>query len=48
MTASECQTFSTTLTDAIRLEAGRIKDTRILMDALGMLEQLGAFPPPAG
>ncbi len=31
-----------------RLEAGRIKDTRILMDTLGMLAQLGALPPPVG
>ena len=30
-----------------RLEAGRIKDTRILMDALGLMMQLGALPPPA-
>src|SRR5271168_3430655 len=30
-----------------RLEAGRIKDTRILMDTLGMMAQLGMFPPPA-
>ena len=29
-----------------RLEAGRIKDTRILMDALGLMMQLGA-PPSA-
>ena len=28
-----------------RLEAGRIKDTRILMDALGLMMQLGALPP---
>jgi steroid delta-isomerase-like uncharacterized protein len=27
-----------------RLEAGRIKDTRILMDALGLMMQLGALP----
>ena len=31
-----------------RLENGRIKDTRIIMDALGMMMQLGAFPPPGG
>ena len=30
-----------------RLEAGRIKDTRILMDALGLMMQLGALPPLA-
>jgi steroid delta-isomerase-like uncharacterized protein len=30
-----------------RLEAGRIKDTRILMDALGLMMQLGRFPPSA-
>ena len=30
-----------------RLEAGRIKDTRILMDALGLIMQLGALPPSA-
>lgn len=29
-----------------RLEGGRIKDTRIIMDALGLMMQLGAFPPP--
>lgn len=29
-----------------RLQAGRIKDTRIIMDALGMMMQLGVFPPP--
>jgi steroid delta-isomerase-like uncharacterized protein len=29
-----------------RLEGGRIKDTRILMDTLGLMMQLGAFPPP--
>lgn len=29
-----------------RLEQGRIKDTRILMDALGLMMQLGAFAPP--
>ncbi len=28
-----------------RLEAGRIKYTRILMDALGLMMQLGALPP---
>ena len=30
-----------------RLEAGRIKDTRIIMDALGLMMQLGALPPSA-
>ena len=31
-----------------RLVEGRIKDTRIIMDMLGLLMQLGAFPmPPA-
>jgi len=29
-----------------RLEQGRIKETRIIMDTLGMMMQLGAFPPP--
>jgi len=29
-----------------RLEDGRIKDTRILMDSLGMMTQLGVLPPP--
>ena len=29
-----------------RLEGGRIKDTRILMDMLGLMIQLGVFPPP--
>jgi steroid delta-isomerase-like uncharacterized protein len=29
-----------------RLENGRIKDTRIIMDTLGLMMQLGAFPPP--
>jgi steroid delta-isomerase-like uncharacterized protein len=28
-----------------RLEEGRIKETRIIMDALGMMMQLGVFPP---
>jgi steroid delta-isomerase-like uncharacterized protein len=28
-----------------RLEAGRIKDTRIIMDTLGLMMQLGVFPP---
>ena len=30
-----------------RLEAGRIKDTRILMGALGLMMQLAALPPSA-
>ena len=29
-----------------RLEDGRIKDTRILMDSLGMMMQLGVLAPP--
>lgn len=29
-----------------RLEGGKIKDTRIIMDALGLMMQLGAFPLP--
>jgi steroid delta-isomerase-like uncharacterized protein len=29
-----------------RLESGKIKDTRIIMDTLGLMMQLGAFPPP--
>jgi steroid delta-isomerase-like uncharacterized protein len=29
-----------------RLEAGRIKDTRIIMDGLGLMMQLGVIPPP--
>lgn len=29
-----------------RLDEGRIKDTRILMDTLGLMTQLGVFPPP--
>ncbi len=29
-----------------RLESGRIKDTRIIMDTLGLMIQLGVFPPP--
>jgi hypothetical protein len=28
-----------------RLEGGRIKDTRTIMDALGLMMQLGVFPP---
>jgi steroid delta-isomerase-like uncharacterized protein len=29
-----------------RLQSARIKDTRIIMDTLGLMMQLGAFPPP--
>ena len=29
-----------------RLQGGRIKDTRIIMDSLGLMMQLGVFPPP--
>ena len=29
-----------------RLVDGRIKETRILMDTLGLMTQLGVFPPP--
>jgi steroid delta-isomerase-like uncharacterized protein len=29
-----------------RLEEGRIKDTRIIMDVLGLMMQLGVFPSP--
>jgi steroid delta-isomerase-like uncharacterized protein len=29
------------------LEGGKIKDTRIIMDTLGLMTQLGVFPPPA-
>jgi steroid delta-isomerase-like uncharacterized protein len=29
-----------------RLQGGRIKDTRIIMDMLGLMTQLGLFPPP--
>jgi steroid delta-isomerase-like uncharacterized protein len=29
-----------------RLEEGRIKDTRIIMDIFGLMMQLGVFPPP--
>lgn len=31
-----------------RLEEGRIKDTRIIMDTLGLMMQLGAIPSPRG
>lgn len=30
-----------------RLEAGHIKDTRIIMDTVGLLGQLGVLPSPA-
>jgi steroid delta-isomerase-like uncharacterized protein len=29
-----------------RLEGGKIKDTRIIMDSLGLMMQLGVLPPP--
>lgn len=29
-----------------RFENGKIKDTRIIMDSLGMMMQLGVIPPP--
>ncbi|WP_238325919.1 ester cyclase [Bryobacter aggregatus] len=29
-----------------RIEEGRIKDTRIIMDMLGLMMQLGVFPAP--
>ena len=29
-----------------RLEGGKIKDTRIIMDTLGLMVQLGVVPPP--
>jgi steroid delta-isomerase-like uncharacterized protein len=29
-----------------RFVDGKIKETRILMDALGLMAQMGAFPPP--
>lgn len=29
-----------------RLEGGKIKDTRIIMDSLGLMMQLGVIPPP--
>lgn len=29
-----------------RLEQGRIKETRILMDTMGLMMQLGVIPPP--
>ncbi len=30
-----------------RLEEGRLKDTRMIMDTLGLMMQIGALPPPA-
>jgi len=29
-----------------RLQGGKIKDSRLIMDALGLMMQLGVFPPP--
>jgi hypothetical protein len=29
-----------------RVQDSKIKDTRILMDTLGLMMQLGVFPPP--
>ena len=29
-----------------RLVDGRIKETRVIMDSLGLMMQLGAIPPP--
>ena len=29
-----------------RFQGGKIKDTRLIMDALGLMMQLGVFPPP--
>jgi steroid delta-isomerase-like uncharacterized protein len=29
-----------------RFEAGRIKDTRLIMDTMGLMMQLGVIPPP--
>ncbi|MCP9819604.1 ester cyclase [Synechococcus sp. Cruz-9H2] len=31
-----------------RLDGGKIKDTRIIMDTLGLMMQLGVVPPPQG
>jgi steroid delta-isomerase-like uncharacterized protein len=31
-----------------RLESGKIKDTRIIMDTLGLMMQLGVIPQPKG
>jgi steroid delta-isomerase-like uncharacterized protein len=30
-----------------RFESGKIKDTRIIMDTMGMMMQLGVIPPPS-
>jgi steroid delta-isomerase-like uncharacterized protein len=30
-----------------RLQNGKVKDTRILMDTMGLMMQLGVIPPPA-
>jgi steroid delta-isomerase-like uncharacterized protein len=30
-----------------RLEGGKIRETRLIMDALGLMMQLGVYPPPA-
>jgi hypothetical protein len=29
-----------------RVQDGKIKDSRIIMDTLGLMMQLAAFPPP--
>jgi hypothetical protein len=29
-----------------RVQEGKIKDTRLIMDTLGLMMQLGVFPPP--
>lgn len=31
-----------------RLVGGKLKESRMLMDTLGLMAQLGVFPPPAG
>ena len=31
-----------------RLDGGKLKESRMLMDTLGLMAQLGQFPPPAG
>ena len=30
-----------------RLDGGKIRDTRIIMDTLGLMMQIGAVPPPS-
>jgi predicted ester cyclase len=30
-----------------RLESGKMADSRILMDTLGLMQQLGVIPPPS-